>query len=209
LDIYKKDYKEATTVELKAEALLKIAWVFERSGYLENARKTYDKCLKLGMDIRAFVKLGELQIRMGFIEEGIDNLEKATCILREDEEIKLKLAYGYSMLEMGLGKALAITNEILLKDPTNLRAIMLSSNIHQKMGNIDIALEISRAIDSSRNNESIKHYIGLLYLQKQEIQTAYTSFKEALRINPRYVPALVESASILSTDSPEAAVRIF
>ena len=63
------------------------------------------------------------------------------------EEIKLKLAYGYSMLEMGLGKALAITNEILLKDPTNLRAIMLSSNIHQKMGNIDIALEISRAID--------------------------------------------------------------
>ena len=75
MDIYKKDYKEATTVELKAEALLKIAWVFERSGYLENARKTYDKCLKLGMDIRAFVKLGELQIRMGFIEEGIDNLE--------------------------------------------------------------------------------------------------------------------------------------
>lgn len=129
--------------------------------------------------------------------------------MRFDEEIKLKLAYGYSMLEVGLAKALAITNEILLADPTNLRAIMLSSNIHQKMGNIDIALEISRAIDGERNNESIKHYIGLLYLQKQEVATAYASFREALRINPKYVPALIESASILSTDSSEAAVRIF
>jgi hypothetical protein len=70
------------------------------------------------------------------------------------------------MLETGLSKALTITNEILLKEPTNLRAIMLSSNIHQKMGNIDLALQISRAIDCSQNNESIKHYIGLLYLQK-------------------------------------------
>lgn len=161
------------------------------------------------MNSQAFVRLGELQIRSGLTEEGIDNLEKATCMVRDDEEIKLRLAYGYSMLEVGLGKALAITNEILLKDSTNLRAIMLSSNIHQKMGNIDLALEISEAIDSNRNNESIKHYIGLLYLQKQEIQAAYGCFKDALRINPKYVPALVESASILSIDSPQAAVKVF
>lgn len=65
------------------------------------------------------------------------------CILRNSEEVKLKLAYGYSMMLNGLSKALSITNEILLRDPTNLRAIMLSSNIHQKLGNIDIALKIS------------------------------------------------------------------
>jgi hypothetical protein len=58
-------------------------------------------------------------------------------------KLKLKLAYGYSMMLNGLSKALSITNEILLRDPTNLRAIMLSSNIHQKLGNIDIALKIS------------------------------------------------------------------
>jgi Tfp pilus assembly protein PilF len=63
--------------------------------------------------------------------------------LRNSEEVKLKLAYGYSMMLNGLSKALSITNEILLRDPTNLRAIMLSSNIHQKLGNIDIALKIS------------------------------------------------------------------
>jgi tetratricopeptide (TPR) repeat protein len=131
------------------------------------------------------------------------------CILRDDEELKLKLAYGYSMLEMGLNKALNITNQILMKDPTNLRAIILSSNIHQKMGNIDVALKISHAIESSRNNESIKHYIGLLHLQKQEIQLAYGCFKESLKINPYYVPSLVESASILSTDNPEAAIKVF
>lgn len=74
LEIYKRQYKEAGTSELKSEILLKIAWVFERSSCLDNARKTYEKCLKLGMNTRAFVKLGELQIRMGLIEEGIDNL---------------------------------------------------------------------------------------------------------------------------------------
>lgn len=139
--------------------MLKIAWVFEKTGEIPYAMKTYEKCLKLGSNTKAFVKLGDLQILKGDIELGIDNLEKAVCILRNDEEVKLKLAYGYSMMLNGLSKALSITNEILLKDPTNLRAIMLSSNIHQKLGNIDIALRISEAIDANKSNESIKHYI--------------------------------------------------
>jgi tetratricopeptide (TPR) repeat protein len=74
LAIYKKEYKNAVGSEQKAHILLKIAFVFEKSDQLDYALKTYEKCLKLGSNTKAFVRLGDLQILKGDIEEGIDNL---------------------------------------------------------------------------------------------------------------------------------------
>ena len=84
LNIYKKEYKMSVSTEQKSNILLKIALIFEKSNQFEFAMKTYEKCLKLGVNTKAFVKLGDLQILRGDIELGIDNLEKAVCILRSD-----------------------------------------------------------------------------------------------------------------------------
>ena len=100
-------------------------------------------------------------------------------------------------------------NSLLLKDPGNLQAILLSSNIFQKQGNLEIALDIISAVNKEMINESIKHYMGLLYLMNSDVEAAYNCFREALKINPKYIPSMVECATILSTSQPDESIKVF
>lgn len=96
-----------------------------------------------------------------------------------------------------------------MNNPSNLQAVLLSSNIYQKQGQIGIALNIISAVDKELINESIKHYMGLLYLQDSNIEQAYDCFREALGINNKYIPSMIECATILSINKPKDAIRIF
>ena len=54
------------------------------------------------------------------------------------------------------------------------------------------------AIDKVREAQSIKHYLGLLFLQDSNVNEAYQYFKAALSIKQDYVPSLIEVATIIS-----------
>lgn len=51
--------------------------------------------------------------------------------------------------------------------------------------------------------------MGLLYLQDSNIEDAYDCFRDALKINGKYVPSMIECATILSTNKPQDAIKIF
>lgn len=45
------------------------------------------------------MKLGALLLKNGRINSGVENIEKANCIKRNDIQIQNKLVYGYSLRE--------------------------------------------------------------------------------------------------------------
>lgn len=110
LEIYKNFKKD----EEKIETLLRIGNIFEKQEKFCEAEKTYLKCSKFN-SADAFLSLGNLQLKIGKIEQGVENLEKANCIRRFDIAIENKLVYGYSLREETMDKALKLAHCILKK----------------------------------------------------------------------------------------------
>ena len=75
---------------------MRIGELFEEEENYEAAAKTYEKCIKYESP-EGFLKLGELQLVRDEVASAIENLEKAACFYRDDDRLKLKLAYGYSL----------------------------------------------------------------------------------------------------------------
>ena len=63
--------------------MLRIGHLFEEQGKEAEAQKTYLKCTKFN-NATAFLRLGSLLLKMGELGNGIENLEKANCIKRDD-----------------------------------------------------------------------------------------------------------------------------
>ena len=115
MKMYKK-YKQDKEKEI---VLLKLAHNFERREMDDEAEKTYLKCTKFNI-AEAFFRLGNLQIKNGRIETGVENLEKANCLNRDNLDIEIKLVYGYSLLDQTTNRALALANAILKRNPDTL-----------------------------------------------------------------------------------------
>ena len=99
--------------------MLRIGCNFEKQEKYSEAEKTFLKGTKFN-SADAFLFLGNLQLKIGKIEEGVENLEKANCIRRFDIAIENKLVYGYSLREETMDKALKLAPTILKKEPNSL-----------------------------------------------------------------------------------------
>ena len=56
----------------------------------------------------------------------------------------------------------------------------MTANIFQKQSKIKEALDICLAIDTYKESQFIKHYIGTLYLSDGNVVEAFKYFKRAL-----------------------------
>lgn len=97
-ELYTKMYKTYKKDEEKQIILLKIANLFDKQQKYDEAERTFLKCTKFN-NAEAFFRLGSLQLKKGEISIGVENLEKANCIKRNDIQIQTKLVYGYSLKE--------------------------------------------------------------------------------------------------------------
>ena len=171
------------------------------------AEKTYAKCTKYN-NIEAFFKLGCLQIKIGELEKGIQNLEKANCIERYNSKIEIKLVYAYSLVDETTDRALALANNILKRNPQSLQALLMTSKILSKKNRLRQALDIALAIGQTKQSSSIFYYIGLLYLNDSNVEEAFKFFQKAIEVDPSHTPSLVELATIVSEVNPEEAIKI-
>lgn len=105
----------------------------------DEAEKTYLKCAKY-KTAEVFYRLGNLQIRNGKVSTGVENLEKANCIDKQNLEIETKLVYGYSLLDETANRALSLANTILKSNPNSLEALIMTSKVLEKQGKTREAL---------------------------------------------------------------------
>lgn len=200
-------YKTFKQEHEKQEVLLKIATLFEMQEKEVEAEKTYLKCTKFN-NVEAFLKLGSLLIKNGRVSSGVENLEKANCLKRDNLEIQNKLVYGYSLNEDTMEKALNLAHTILKKEPESLETLIMTANILEKQGKVREAIEIVTALDSVKQAEYIKHYLGLLHLSNSNFTEAFNHFKAALALQPDHVPSLIEVATIISDISPKQSISL-
>ena len=140
-------------------------------------------------------------------KEDFVNAEKYLQLASSKKDVNPTMLIGHAEMfwEMQkLDKAIASLNKKLELEPGNPQAYIMASTIYEEMGNKTKAKEYhdkavaafpgifemmkKRAFSSCRQGEAM--------LERQNFVMAERLFKEALKIDPRFVPALIDMGSL-------------
>ena len=137
------------------------------------------------------------------------NAEKFLLLASSKKDVNPTMLIGHAEMfwEMNkLDKAVDALNKKLELEPGNPQAYIMASTIYEEMGNISKANEYhnkaveifpgifemmkKRAISSCQQGESM--------MARKNFVMAERLFKEALKINPRFVPALIDMGTLVA-----------
>jgi tetratricopeptide (TPR) repeat protein len=92
----------------------------------------------------------------------------------------------------------------------NPRATFLAAVELEKQGDLSDAAELFNKVIAVQPNNHVAYYnLGVIAQQQQNTAAALTQYGRALAINPRYVPALFNEATIYTTSDPTRAISVF
>ncbi|RZA25710.1 MAG: tetratricopeptide repeat protein [Proteobacteria bacterium] len=117
-------------------------------------------------------------------QKDID-LRVEALFVRYPHDPKVKLEFANLQLRQGhLGRALSLSQELLNREPMNLRALNLLARARMKMGDWDDALQsLSRANSLSPQNPTRLMMIGDALFGKGDMESALTHYQQAMNLD--------------------------
>lgn len=143
--------------------------------------------------------------------------EEAASILRtvaaEDPKAyasaTLRLAV-LGLLDKDQGRANALVDQVLQKDPRNVDALIAKAQLQADVGNLTLALaSAQQAVATDPRSGSAQFSLGRVLALEQEDDGASKAFAECLRLNPRLAVADVELAKLNLRAGKLAAAKQF
>lgn len=178
------------------------------------ARAHYEEALRLDSTlVEARVGLGVLLCRMDQPAEGVVYLERA---LEQDPEqvgVRYKLSVAYYKTN-AFDKAIAHLETLLRSDSTYAGAEQALARAYYRQGVVRLrgrrhreAIELlDKALKYKAQDEEIFFAKGLAHLGREEYAAAESAFKEVVRLEQGYLPALQNLAAICEqTQRPQEA----
>lgn len=183
------------------------------SGRVEDAEQTYEELLKRDPDhAQAHARLGELALGRGDAKGALVHHLDA---LRGEEQPDLVLAAAEDFRRTGRpGEAVALLERLLARDQDNLAALRALRDLSMAGGQWQRALGAQErlvALGPDRHQEQvtlagIQYELGRALLADGQAQGAIVRFRDALRVQPDFLPAIISlgDAHVAASDSREA-----
>ncbi|MBA4141412.1 MAG: PEP-CTERM system TPR-repeat protein PrsT [Nitrosospira sp.] len=157
-------------------------------------------------DPQLYALAGEAYMLAKDFAKATEYFEKASKIVPKSALLHTAL----SMSKMGQGdNARAVTElELATKlDPTSTQAGILLVMTHLRLKEPEKALSAAKVLEKEHPDNPVVHNIkGGIYLSKNDVPNARSSFEKALSIQPTYFPAAANLAQIdLRENKPDAA----
>lgn len=200
-----KDIRVADSQEAPAE-LLKTARKYLAIGQLMKA----EAMLKLALrkdehNAEIILTLAEVSLRKNNAEEAFDYLvaTKQEIDALAQKDISLIFRYRYILAVSYLqskdsGSAHAILTDLISIDKGFTPAYVALSQSYLSQNKPDVAIFIAkRGIDRGADTASLQNVFALGLRQKGELTEAKAHFQKALALDPLYVPAMINQASLL------------
>ncbi len=137
-----------------------------------------------------------LYYNIGSIYDDLKNQKLAEKYLRLAVDLKKddtggRLRLGQSLLKKGkLIDAKGYIKEILQKDPKNLKALLLLSNIEEKKGDSEALRQTyERILSVNPKNTTVLFNLAVLEAEKGDIKKGTSYFKKLIKINPKDIQA--------------------
>eukprot|EP00825_Cyclidium_porcatum_P039010 TRINITY_DN4639_c0_g1_i2.p1 TRINITY_DN4639_c0_g1~~TRINITY_DN4639_c0_g1_i2.p1 ORF type:complete len:861 (-),score=174.23 TRINITY_DN4639_c0_g1_i2:47-2629(-) len=206
---FKSAYKLA---EDKYPIVIKLGDCYYGMKNKANAQKAYQQAIVLNPNgFEPYLKLGKVLIEMQQYQTAADNLQKAYSLAPTNSNILVKLAETY--LEINeLDKAFEYVKKAQTINPDDGESLLILSKIFEKKQKLDKAIEFGiEAIQKIKEVDyDAQFYLGKLYLKKKDIQQASEIFKQILKKDITYCPALIEYATIINSQGdPNKALKYF
>ena len=149
---------------------------------------------------------GEAYMRTRHYSKAIDYFQQASDLA--PQSAKLHMAIGVNRLNLGENaRAVAELERAASIDTNGTEAGALLVMTHLRSKDYDKALVAATALESQHRKNPLAHNLkGGVFLAKQDLVSARASFRQALALDPGYLPALGNLAQLDMTEKkPEQA----
>jgi tetratricopeptide (TPR) repeat protein len=170
---------------------------YEMNGEYENASTEYQKAIS--HDENAYFLLTRIAIssaRVGHIKEAIGFAEKANKVHPHEEAILDLLADLYATLDAP-EKAIAIYNEIISLSPKEIDGYLnLAEFLARRKDFSRAILYVENGLTANPSSHLGHYYLGKLFTSQKEYEKGIQHYKEAILLDPYFLPAHLSSASL-------------
>lgn len=158
-----------------------IARLYFYSGNYSNSRKAIVKVLELKSDfVQAYVLYIKTYLAQNNIDKATSIVEKAKNLLKENETIKY-LEASVLFLAGKNNEAQNLSKEIIRENSNYAPAYILLGNIYFKEGKLELSrLIYSKSLEIKEENPSVYSNLGLINLNLNEKNEAYSNLKLAV-----------------------------
>src|SRR5215467_4891341 len=169
--------------------LLALIYAYERQ--FDKAEQVLKQAKSdLGDNPNGYRMLGEFYVRRGDLEKGM--AEFASLHKEHSKEPGVTLTYAELLAtQKRYDEAIALTNELIKADATNVQAITLRSKVELAQGKAGVALETMKtAAKAAPGNARVHFDLGVAYQNAGNTPQAKVEWESALKIRPRMVEAI-------------------
>ena len=178
------------------ELYFNLAWSLEAVGKYAEAEDAYNKALKIKPDIKeAYNALGGIYALTGKNDQAAEMFRKALDFEPAYVEAEINLAY--------LNRDIKELKRLHEENPAEAAAAYYLALLYRNDGDLQTALRYAIKAAENTEIEGYQLLAGELYTALECPDAAAVYFCEALQINPRSIPALINSANI-ERDAPTA-----
>ncbi|MEM9068977.1 MAG: tetratricopeptide repeat protein [Myxococcota bacterium] len=185
------------------EAHYNLGVMQRRQGDLADASGSFDRALEINPSAsEPLLAAAEVSYAQGDGDAAADRLE---TLLRQDEDnLAARVALAVILRENErYGPALEQAREVLIREPSNVRALLEVGRIYRAREQYDVAqLVLGKALQlTGEENATLRAEIqneqGLLELDRGDTQAAFVAFEAAITLDASYKPARMNQGSVL------------
>lgn len=147
----------------------------------KRAESSFKDALKIDSEcVAAYLYLGDLYYEMGNIDNAISAWRRIITLYPEMAYITFRRLEKAFYEKGKFEKIVDLYNDVLERNPRDVKTIMTLANIQRKKGDIDEALRLCQtALELEPNSRRVKQALARLYYEKGETERSLQAMVEA------------------------------
>jgi tetratricopeptide (TPR) repeat protein len=181
---------EKLEVDDKIACMKNVGYLLFKNDRKKEALNWYIKAAELDKsDPNLYYNIGSIYDDLKNPKLAEKYLRLAVALKKDDTGGRLRL--GQSLLKKGkLKDAKGYVKEILKKDPKNLEALLLLTNIEEKEGDSEaLKRTYGKILSLDPKNTTVLFNLAVLEAEKGDIKKGTSYFKKLIKINPKDIQA--------------------
>ena len=180
----RREISKITRVDDTHDLALYKAYVGKRyldGGRLKEAESSLKDAIKIDSDcVPGFLYLGDLYYQEGKIDDAISSWRRIVTTYPEVAYVTFRRLEKAFYEKGRFEKIIDLYNDVLERNPGDVRTLMTLAYIQRRKGNLDDAISLCKtALDFEPGSRSVKQALARLYYEKGEIELSLKTMVEA------------------------------
>jgi lipopolysaccharide biosynthesis regulator YciM len=180
----RREISKITKVDDTHELALYKAYVGKRyleGGRLKEAESSLKDAIKIDSEcVPGYLYLGDLYYQEGKIDDAVSSWRRIVTMFPEVAYVTFRRLEKAFYEKGRFEKIIDLYNDVLERNPSDVRTLMTLAYIQRRKGNLDDAIGLCRtALDFEPESRSVKQALARLFYEKGEIELSLKTMVEA------------------------------